>query len=293
MRSTDQASCLLKKRSGQKASRSQGLVEFAVALPILLMLLFAILDFSLLFSAWLVSQNIARQAVRYAVTGEYNTAYCSEGCEEVWDQDAARLLSIRDEAERFIPGLMVDSAATTQVDPGYLQITICSSRDITGDDVSDFVTILGRMGSAQYSECQPTQDAGGPGDTVVVMVDFNHPYLTPFLNQIWPMIHLTSAHRGVVEQFRVSRLINLPPQILLPSATPTITFTPSKTSTPTKTFTPTDTFTPSNTGTATFTPTITKTRTPTNTRTITNTPTITRTPTLNCSQFSLGDFSLT
>ena len=56
--------------------RSQGVVEFALAAPILLMLLFAIIDFSLLFSAWLLIQNISRQAVRYAVTGQYDSGYC-------------------------------------------------------------------------------------------------------------------------------------------------------------------------------------------------------------------------
>ncbi len=42
------------KRFWQGAGSSQGVVEFALAAPILLMLLFAIIDFSLLFSAWLL-----------------------------------------------------------------------------------------------------------------------------------------------------------------------------------------------------------------------------------------------
>ena len=72
MRSTKAVTPFLWKRFRQDSSRSQGVVEFALALPILLMLVFAIIDFSLLFSAWLLIQNMSRQAVRYAVTGEFN-----------------------------------------------------------------------------------------------------------------------------------------------------------------------------------------------------------------------------
>ncbi|HEY5158093.1 MAG TPA: TadE/TadG family type IV pilus assembly protein, partial [Anaerolineales bacterium] len=287
-----------RKRLQQNASRSQGVVEFALALPILLMLLFGIIDFSLLFSAWLLIQNMSRQAVRYAVTGEYNAAYCPAPCENSADEDAARVLSIHDRAENFISGLLVDATATTQTEPGYLQVTICSGRDTNGDGTSDYLTKLGSMGAAQYSECRLlingvpdglTQDPGGPGDTVVVMIDFNHPYVTPFLNQIWPMIHLASAQRGVVEQFRVSRLINLPPGIFMGSPTPsntfTITYTPTDTQTPTPTSTATLTPTPTHTPTITPTPTVTDTSTPTPTPTVTDTntpnPTNTYTPTLS------------
>ncbi len=187
------------------------------------MLLFGIIDFSLLFSAWLLIQNMSRQAVRYAVTGDYNPAFCTAGCTTTADQDAARLLSIREHAGNFKSGLLVDSTAILQTEPGYLQVTICSGRDTTvpPDNISNFQAIIGQMGFTHYSECLklddhgvsqgPMQDPGGPNDTVIVMVDFNHPYLTPFLNQIWPMIHLISAQRGVVEKFRVSRALSLPP----------------------------------------------------------------------------------
>jgi hypothetical protein len=248
-----------KKRLGG-ANRSQGVVEFALALPILLMLLFAIIDFSLLFSAWLVIQNMSRQAVRYAVTGEYNTDYCSSGCVESSDQDTARLLSIRDQARNYIPGLLVDNTATAQSQPGYLQVAICSGRDNNADGISDFQTILGVMGSTtQYSECLPVEDPGGPNDTVIVMVDFNHPYITPFLNQVWPMIHLASAQRGVVEQFRISRALSLPPAIFMGSPTPSNTFVPTNTPTSTQTFTRTSTASPTSTATATRTYTMTPT----------------------------------
>jgi TadE-like protein len=223
----------------QGKSRSQGMVEFAVALPILLMLLFAIIDFSLLFSAWLLIQNIARQAVRYAVTGQFDPANCPMGgCLTQADEDEARLLTIYDEALSYTSGLLVEGVAgfdpIAQDEIGYLKITVCTG--------APYVTILPLMGSTQYGECNPTEHAGTPGNPVIVMVDFNHPYLTPFLNEIWPWVHLASYHSGIVEQFRVSRLVNVPPNLLFPTDTPlppTSTFTPSNT--PTVTDTPTST----------------------------------------------------
>jgi hypothetical protein len=55
-----------KKRNGQT------LVEFALTLPILLVLLFGIIEFGRIFQAWVTLQNSARAAARYATTGQYN-----------------------------------------------------------------------------------------------------------------------------------------------------------------------------------------------------------------------------
>ncbi len=62
----------------RKASRAQGLLEFALALPVLLLLVFGIIEFGRLMQAWLAMENGARFAVRYAVTGDYDPQYCDE-----------------------------------------------------------------------------------------------------------------------------------------------------------------------------------------------------------------------
>jgi len=288
---------LHRKHFWQADGRSQGVVEFAIALPILLMLLFGIIDFSLLFSAWLLIQNMSRQAVRYAVTGEYYSKYydCDAACEADTEtkavaQDQARLQSIHDVAKHYMAGLMVNDSlvdvqdAALQLvdrgDPGYLQITICSGRVVNGEQ---YVYTPGRTGSG-YSDCTldgvHQEDPGGPGDTVLVMIDFNHPYITPFLNQIWPMVHLASVQQGVVEVFRVSREISVPGPPNEASNTPPP---------PTNTFTSSKTFTPSETFTASDTVTITNTPTHTETYTLTSSPT--PTATIDCSLFSLTGFT--
>jgi hypothetical protein len=55
----------------------QGLVEFALILPVLLLSLFGLIEFARILQAWLSIENGARFGVRYAVTGQYNVAYCS------------------------------------------------------------------------------------------------------------------------------------------------------------------------------------------------------------------------
>ncbi|HIQ01886.1 MAG TPA: hypothetical protein EYH30_07120, partial [Anaerolineales bacterium] len=64
----------LKRRKGRLG---QTLVEFALILPVLLLLLFGIIEFGAAFHAWLTLEHAAREAARYAATGQYNEAYCS------------------------------------------------------------------------------------------------------------------------------------------------------------------------------------------------------------------------
>jgi hypothetical protein len=126
---------------------------------------------------------------------------------------------------------------------GHLHVTICSNRDANEDDVPDFTFF--EPTSTDYADCQKnnisTSDAGSPGDRVLVAVDFNHPYITPFFNQVWPMTHLSAYRQGIVELFRVPRLIALPPQVGLPTLTPSNTPPPTSTATATNTATATHT----------------------------------------------------
>ncbi|HRE28186.1 MAG TPA: pilus assembly protein, partial [Anaerolineales bacterium] len=51
--------------------KGQGLLEFALITPLLLALIFGIIEFSRIFAAWLAVQNAARYGVRYAITGGF------------------------------------------------------------------------------------------------------------------------------------------------------------------------------------------------------------------------------
>jgi hypothetical protein len=58
--------------------RGQAMVEFVIALPILLFVIFGIIEFGRMVFAWMAVQNAARFGIRYAVTGEFNEIYCIE-----------------------------------------------------------------------------------------------------------------------------------------------------------------------------------------------------------------------
>jgi hypothetical protein len=88
--------------------------------------------------------------------------------------------------------------------------------------------------------------------------------ILPLINAIWPSARLHAERTGILEQFRVARVLGLPPVIDVPTPTPEPpTQTPTPTETPTPTITPTPTETPTPTPTDTPTPTATFTPTPT------------------------------
>jgi hypothetical protein len=138
----------------RQRKKGQGLLEFALTLPLFLILVFLVIDASLLFSAWLMVQNVARRAVRYAATGQYNPAYCAaanlpanggdggadagcDGANRIAEIDYARLNSIYDVAFGSTLALFDDPSKfptylgdmTHFTETGFLKIVICSSRD--------------------------------------------------------------------------------------------------------------------------------------------------------------------
>ena len=71
------------KNKKRLTTRAQGLLEFALALPVLLLMIFCVIEFGRLMQAWLALENGARFAVRYAVTGDYDAQYCDEAINAV------------------------------------------------------------------------------------------------------------------------------------------------------------------------------------------------------------------
>jgi hypothetical protein len=271
---------LLQKNSPpRRKKRAQAMLEFALVLPVLLLILIGVIEFARLFYAWIIIENATRFGIRYAITGNYNPDYCADidspadgacdGVSEDIEVDGARIPSIEDEVRNIIIGLHFDEAIG-EPDNDYLNITVCSNKPGTS-------FTRPQMGRPVYADCQPQEDAALPGQRVVVAADYNFTFIVLPVFGIEPdMIHLASYREGFVENFRVSRVINTPiPLNFTPP--PTKTNTPTVTSSPTDTLTPTATFT--GTPTPTFTLTPTASLTPSATSTASRTPTITFTPT--------------
>jgi hypothetical protein len=235
-----------------KAMRGQSLVEFAMIIPIMVLIIFGIFEFSRIFLTWLTVQHSAQAAARYATTGE-----------GYQDGISARLGYIKDEARRQAVGLNIDTSAGPS-SPGYFRVYVYA-----GDE-----PIAGQ------------ESPGGPNARVAVDVVFNYPLITPLVNMLAPYIRLTGHSEMINEQFRHPGYGTPPgllPATIAPTPTPKPTDTPLVTPIPTllPTFTATVP-TPTSTITTlpTYTPAPTNTTAPTSTRVPTSTtrPTSTATP---------------
>ena len=232
-----------RRRNGsgnRRGARSQGLVEFALVLPVLLLIIFVIIELARLLYAWLAIENGARFGVRYAVTGEYDAAYCLAlpgACLPQSESDLARVSSIKDAANSGAVAILKNSAITTVGQPGFFKVTVCSNKATVGYIASD-----SNVPSA--ASCVPQEDPGGPGDRVSVTIDYDHPIISPIISSAWPNLHLTARREGIVERYRTARVVGLPATISGPTPTPSETPTPSVTPTSTNTSTPTHTPTP-------------------------------------------------
>jgi hypothetical protein len=280
-------------QGSKKRFQGQGAVEFALVLPVLLLVIFVIIELARLLHAWLAIENGARFGVRYAVTGEFDPAYfddtiCAnyyaafgQTCDtEDMKENAARVLSIQDAVRAGAVAILRDDTNTWD-QPSFFDTTLCSTRNIPG--FTYFPSALDEWSIDWSSDCTPYHDAGGPGDRVVITVDFNHPLILPLLRTWWPFLHLTATREARVEQFRVSRVVGIDPTLVLPTPTPL------PTNTPTNTFTPSNTPTSTETETATITLTPSETPTPSLTPTATLSPTSTVTP--SCLGVTFGSFS--
>src|SRR3972149_156408 len=233
----------------RRRSRGQAMVEFALILPVLLMVLMVLIEGARLFSAWLILENVVREAARYAVTGQFDPAHCafpgddttpadtSGNCDaaqtqeksvrEAWEE-YARLFSIYDVGNAATAGMSVDFVAGRNTS-GYFQLVVCSTREgFTYDDIT-----------AGYPRCVNTDgteqnDAGGPNNRVFIVGVFDHPIITP-LRAVTEWVPLIARREMINEAYRTGRLRGLPDQGGFPTPTPTNTGTPTATGTETQT----------------------------------------------------------
>lgn len=219
------------------------MLEFALVLPVLLLLIFGIIEFARAFQAWLVISNAARFGVRYAVTGEYDySQYCDptnppiasdlngsgKACKDEdgtnWpgnpnpsdaqirqqrndEVDNARLFSIHDVTEGLLVGILQDTTAP-QGTPGHIKVSVCSSQDgyLYMPWPDDYCR--GPSGSEEEHPGNPRSETGR---RVTVYITYEHPIILPFLNTIMPSVRLHAERTGILENFRVARVLALPP----------------------------------------------------------------------------------
>ena len=256
------------KKLNPKKNKAQAMVEFALALPLLLLLLYGILETGRLLFMYSTVVTASRQAVRYgAATGTGNG---TGNANEPRYQDCD---GIRAAAQRVgYVGAFNTITLRYDTGPSTSQTLFCSgASDLTDPSFRPSTNNTSRISVTVEKQFTP----------IVKLV--------PFAART---ISATSARTILVS---VAIQVTMPPVTFVassptdtPTPTPTPTATETPTNTPTATETPLYTYTPSTTPTITRTPTITLTGTITRTPTITVTPTLTVTRVPSCNSVSHG-----
>jgi hypothetical protein len=250
------------------------MVEFALALPVFLLLMLGVIEFARLLVTYSAVYTASREAVRYGVATGMNPNL-SPPRPHYQDCDGIR---------------------NAGMNLGRIGGVEANDFDIRYDrglqEIPDEWTTLEQCSGAT------SNIALGLGDRIIVRVTTMFEPIVPLVNVPRMPVSSTTA-RTILSGVDV-RGTPLPTQTRVMTYTPTITLTPTITTTPTETLEPsltpthTDTPTPGPSPTATDTlepsetPTITETTTPTATGTVTITPTITLTP----QEGLCGDFRL-
>lgn len=214
----------------RKRIPGQGLVEFALILPILLVSLFVIIELARVLHAWMALENGARTGIRYAVTGEYNPSNCNSGfvgdnCTIPSDESEARVESIHEASWAGSSSIIrVGEYEANADEPKFFKVTVCDPDNmLTPSSTFDIHQCLGGV-----------EDPGNPGDVVAVVVEFNHPVILPGLSSVWPQLRLTARRDAKVETFRITSSSGSPPTVVAPAPINTNEPPPSLTPVPTE-----------------------------------------------------------
>jgi hypothetical protein len=256
-----------------KRSKAQAMVEFAIVLPILMLLLYGLLEAGRLLFIYSTVVTATRQAVRYGSatglgTGTIFPRY--QDCQGI--REAANRVDFLNSFDH----LSDDIAIRWDLGPGTAATAICP------------------VGAASDTSFDPNTNNSR------LLVEIRGNYL-PIVPKIVPFLERTdaSASGPITSQSARTILLSVAIQVTVPPSTflpNTPTSTPTKTPTPTPTPTNTPTFTPSPT--PVFTDTPSQTPSPTLTPTITNTPTpiytptVTSTPVPACNAVATGPLTL-
>ena len=119
-----------------RSEKGQAMVEFALCLPILLILVCGIIDFGWIYYNQISINNAAREGARYAAV------YYTQDSD--WESTAEEIM------KSSMVGIA--SAETTVTDPGHSQITAtvtAEAKVLTGFTS----TILGKNSVTLYAEC--------------------------------------------------------------------------------------------------------------------------------------------
>ncbi len=172
----------------ERSKRGQSLVEFALALPILLFILLGILEVAMWFHSYLAVQYASREAARFAVTGN-PPMFISDGpgsCEELRQPGSGDPYSLPADYEQC----RVDYIKNVGVNLANLGVLADSNQgDITK---ARYLGVFVR-GAPAFGESAQDDHPGVARDRVEVRVVYNHPIINPFFSTLLPTIRVVGT----------------------------------------------------------------------------------------------------
>jgi hypothetical protein len=256
-----------------KKNRAQAMVEFALVLPMLLLLLYGLLEAGRLLFIYSTVVTASRQAVRYGSATGLGTGSVPRY------QDCAGIRAAAQRADFLNAFDDEDILIQYDTGPGATPVTFCAGSPPPASDPS-FIP------SANNNNRLVVEIKG---DYLPIV-----PRIVGFLERSVAKDNAIEAQSARTVLVSVSIHVTVPPSTWTAS-TPTHTPSPTPTPTPTPTNTPTPTLTPTPvfTNTPTVTPTRTLTPTATSTRTVTPTSTSILTPVTGCNSVTHGVITIT
>jgi uncharacterized repeat protein (TIGR01451 family) len=157
-------------QSKQRSSPGQALVEFALVIGVVLLFVFVIIESARYLQAWQTVQNAAREAGRYAITGQFEPDCLSFAtpCEL---PHGPRVHSIKETARRTSAGLIINPDADYN-DPQYYLVQVWGM-ELVYDHATD-----------EWEYKWLPDRPGHSNQPVLVRVTYRMPTITPILQPI-------------------------------------------------------------------------------------------------------------
>lgn len=239
-----------------KRARAQSLVEFALILPVLLLVIFTLIDVALVFQGYLTVSHAAREGMRFAIVYQPNQGEClhrdASGAAIPEPRpdcplDYAESLTESD-SDYYARRSLLIKRETMQAVRGLRTTTICAGADsaacITANNAEPGMVGVRIWGFQTFEAAEQLNMPGLQGLPVRVQVIHNVPLVV--FGALLPSAHLQvrSAAGGINEGVQVgfgnqppptfgALPTPIPPGPVVPPNTPTVTPTPGPTPTPT------------------------------------------------------------
>ncbi len=172
----------------RRASRAQSLVEFAVALPIFMVLLLGMLEFGFVFTHHLGLEYATREGARMGAALANGTSQVA--CSDVDNNIIASLQRVVTSPGSQVNAARINSIQIYDADSAGLPIGSAVNTWIPGSDgtVVDGSTLLWKVSSVGWNACTSGNRKNGSGyvggatpntDSIGVSVNYTYVFVTP------------------------------------------------------------------------------------------------------------------